>query len=293
MLETKESVIGRVFIGALASALMLLSLLGASSTLHAQTVIRGTVRADSTLTAIHGAFVALIGVDGSALASAVSGSDGRFVLEAEPGRFLLHVRRVGYSPIVTPEFEVPAAGTDVELTVLLPQDALVLDTVAVEGEAEPFAPGPLRGFYERKRRGWGLFLTREEWEDRTPTRVTDILRGLPGVRIIRVGKSGTYEVKMARVATRISPAASLSRMGGGARKEDVPNCPVTYYLDGIKFVPTERGINEIALPSDIEAIEVYRGPSETPAEFLSSNDFGCGAVAIWTRRAPSQKKKKR
>ncbi len=267
----------------------ILSLPATNSTLQAQTLIRGTVRADSTMTAIHGAFVMLMGADGSAVASAVSGSDGRFLLHAEPGRFLLHVRRVGYSPTVTPEFEVPAAGTEVELTVLLPQDALVLDTLSVEGEAERFAPGPMRGFYERKRLGLGLFLTREEWKERTPTRITDILRGLPGVRIIHVANGG-YAVEMARTPKRMR-ITSLSGMGGGGRKE--ANCPVSYYLDGIKFVPTERGINELALPSDIEAIEVYRGPSETPGEFLNTNDLGCGAVAIWTRRAPRPEKKKK
>ena len=273
------------------TAATILSLLAASSTLHAQTLIRGTVRADSTLTAIHGAFVMLMGVDGSAVASAVSGSDGGFLLHAEPGRFLLHVRRVGYSPTVTPEFEVPTAGTDVELTVLLPQDALVLDTLAVEGEAEPFEPGPMRGFYERKRRGWGLFLTREEWEERVPTRITDILRGLPGVRIVGIGKTGTLIVRMVRTPFRLRGVTSISRLGSGAR--NVPNCPVTYFLDGIRFRTTERGINEIALPFDIEAIEVYRGPSETPGEFLTSNDMGCGAVAIWTRRGPRPEKKKK
>jgi hypothetical protein len=33
-------------------------------------------------------------------------------------------------------------------------------------------------------------------------------------------------------------------------------------------------------PSDIEMMEIFRGPSELPPEF---NDGNCGAIAIWTR----------
>jgi hypothetical protein len=34
------------------------------------------------------------------------------------------------------------------------------------------------------------------------------------------------------------------------------------------------------LPSQIEAMEIFRGPAEMPAEFL---DDSCAAIAIWTR----------
>ena len=272
-------------------AATILSLLAASSTLQAQTLIRGTVRADSTLTAIHGAFVMLMGVDGSAVASAVSGSDGGFLLHAEPGRFLLHVRRVGYSPTVTPEFELPAAGTGVELTVLLPQDALVLDTVAVEGEAEPFAPGPLRGFYERKRRGWGLFLTREEIEAKNPGQATDIFRNMAGVRVVSKG-GRQWSIRMVRAGASLGALMARACTGSGCpdpRDVEVEpgkqKCDVNVYIDGALLRAGPGTINQMVFASDVEAVEVYRGPAETPADFLSSNSR-CGVIVIWTKRAP-------
>ena len=282
-------------------AVTLLSLLATSATLHAQTLIRGAVRADSTLTPIHGAFVALIGVDGSAVASAVSGSDGRFVLHAEPGRFLLHVRRVGYSPTVTPEFEVPAAGTEVELTVLLPEDALVLDTLAVEGEAEPFAPGPLRGFYERKRRGWGLFLTFEEIEAKNPGQATDIFRNLAGVRVVPTG-GRQWSIRMARAGATLPsyttgkpPECHAPSCPDPRDEEPKPKqqeCNVNVYIDGALLRDGPGVINQMVFASDVEAVEVYRGPAETPADFLSSNSR-CGVIVIWTRRGPRPEKKKK
>jgi hypothetical protein len=36
-------------------------------------------------------------------------------------------------------------------------------------------------------------------------------------------------------------------------------------------------------PANITAVEIYRGPAETPGEFLDS-DAQCGVVLVWTRR---------
>lgn len=36
-------------------------------------------------------------------------------------------------------------------------------------------------------------------------------------------------------------------------------------------------------PMDITAIEIYRGPGQTPGEFLDSDD-ACGVILTWTRR---------
>ncbi|RMH14199.1 MAG: hypothetical protein D6701_11515, partial [Gemmatimonadetes bacterium] len=56
-------------------------------------------------------------------------------------------------------------------------------------------------------------------------------------------------------------------------------------VNGVKrsTVSLERGDLDLIRPEDIEAIEVYRGASEVPAEFGGS-DAGCGAIVIWTRR---------
>jgi len=195
---------------------------------------------------------------------------------------------MGYAPTVTPEFTVPDGSPSIDLTILLPSERVVLDPVVVTETRLPFAPGPLQGFYERKRRGWGLQLTREDIEEKTPVQFTDILRGLAGVRVVSAGRN-KYFVQMVGQVPRLQPGGYNTRTptGSSARADrqyetPVPACPVSYYLDGMKYDPDERGIDEI-LVSDVEAVEVYRRASETPADFLDS-DSRCGVVVIWTRR---------
>ena len=39
--------------------------------------------------------------------------------------------------------------------------------------------------------------------------------------------------------------------------------------------------DDFVQPSEVEAIEVYTGPAETPPEYEATG--GCGAIVIWTR----------
>jgi hypothetical protein len=41
-------------------------------------------------------------------------------------------------------------------------------------------------------------------------------------------------------------------------------------------------IDEIPL-NDIEGIELYNGPSTTPAEFWQANGSQCGTIVVWSR----------
>jgi hypothetical protein len=62
------------------------------------------------------------------------------------------------------------------------------------------------------------------------------------------------------------------------------NCPFRYFVDGVRVGETFQ-IDDI--PSDwIEAIEIYRGPSSVPVQFMlspSETNANCGIIAIWTR----------
>jgi hypothetical protein len=42
-------------------------------------------------------------------------------------------------------------------------------------------------------------------------------------------------------------------------------------------------IDDIVHVGAIEAMEVYRGPSQTPPRF-AGGEMGCGVVVIWTQR---------
>lgn len=67
---------------------------------------------------------------------------------------------------------------------------------------------------------------------------------------------------------------------GGMRGSCLPEV----YLDGVP-APGARQIDQLITPMDIEAVEIYRSPSEVPARFTTAASQ-CGVILIWSRRGP-------
>lgn len=55
-------------------------------------------------------------------------------------------------------------------------------------------------------------------------------------------------------------------------------CGPAYYVDGIPV----HGVDFLT-PTSVEAVEIYEGPADVPAEY-SGSTAGCGVVAVWTSR---------
>lgn len=186
---------------------------------------------------------------------------GRYVIPRVPvGRQLVTVRKLGYTPSDT--ILTMAAGAVVE-------QRHVLKTVTTLTEMKTTASRAwAREFEEHRRIGLGQFLTRDELAKRESQRLGDIVGMMRGSKMMR---SGLSEVYLATTRPR------------SLRGE----CFAHVWLDGVPMYlgRTDEplyNLNEI-LVMQIEAIEYYAGPADTPAKYNNLN-ANCGVLVVHTKR---------
>ena len=127
--------------------------------------------------------------------------------------------------------------------------------------------GDMEGLEARIDRGEGYIMTRDRIDESNPRILADVLRSVPGVRVRQSGgaMSGTITVQMR-----------------GAQSMTGAPCAPAVWVDGQKWRDPSEAYSTI-LGYELEVVEVYRGPSEVPGEFLDAS-ASCGALVVWTRR---------
>ena len=235
--------------------------------------------------ALAGATILLVDSSGVVQASAVTDSAGSVVLRAPfVGRFSLRLQRIGWRLVHEPEVML-AAGAVADLDLVARETAVELERINITaGGPDLLVPPRLRGFYERRRRGRGWFLTAEDLEKRNPMRISHTLSMIPGVRL--------YTVDGHHMTVRMNTAIGM--FGHNAQRRDtdappgrnkIPGCPPLLYLDGTPIGGIDDMLDTIVYSHEVAGIEVYRRASELPAEFSGSRS-GCGVIVIWTKRGP-------
>lgn len=225
---------------------------------------------------ISGAQLHLIPVDGDADAAraAVTDSLGGFAWSGLPGgEYHLVVRRLGFRPVdVGVHIE---EGIDRYAAIVLVRTTPLLDTVSVT--AASILPSPsgrstaMDAFYERQRKGVGHFITREDIENHSPSTLGSLLQRVSGIEVSTHG-DGTLTVQSSncRASSLRTQSKFVDDWGG-----------VALYVDGSRVPDSDRrAFSGTLTPDQIEAIEVYRSPTELPAEAVGN---ACSAVYIWTR----------
>lgn len=232
----------------------------AAAALPAQS-ISGTVLDVDNRQPVAGAEIAA-GVDGQVLGRTMADDEGHFFLRLpSAGAWTLAVRRVGYQPIESVAFEVEA-GEWITVEVTLDPSAVLLQPLVVTARRSAWSRA-VRDFYDRRdgarRSGFGYFVGREEIERMRPFQPSDLLRGVPGVRVIQ-GRAGR---------------GSDLRMSTG--------CVPAIYIDGMQINRTRRldSLDDFVTVMDIEGIEVYRGAMSQVGHLYDPS--GCGLVLVWTR----------
>jgi hypothetical protein len=230
-------------------------------------VLRGSVLRDADDAPIPGAEIGIPGLGISVLAD----STGNFRLPAiAPGKQIVWVRKLGFAPISTVLTFTAGDTLDREFTLL--SAAQTLPGVAIK--APPHESPKIAEFEERRRAGFGHFLTEDQLQKMPNRKPAEIMVTVPGTYISRDPRSSAAFVAGGRGEGRV-----------GSNGVFMP-CFSAVVLDGVFVFQGKRGeplfdINSIET-STIAGIEYYSGAASIPAKYNGTRNT-CGLVVIWTR----------
>jgi hypothetical protein len=214
---------------------------------------------------------------------AVTDEGGTFLLrDVAAGQWLLEARRVGYVPRTDPV--LVRAGETTTVHLVLTDRVQPLDTVSVVQRA--LVPGRfgassrMHDFYRRRARDHGRFFTREDLEASGRSKLTDLLRLVPGARV-KTYPGNRAEVAFARCTGPVKLARSGSLQAAARGETGSQGGVVALYVNGVRVdtASVQQTFAEFDL-MEIEALEVYRGVSEIPPEVVGD---ACAAIFVWTR----------
>ena len=187
---------------------------------------------------------------------------GRFAINRISDRVVdLTIRRLGYEVQFVRVSLINGEGDS--LRVKLTPEPVRLASVEVEEKEErhPF----FTEFDQRRQRGVGAFITKEQIEKLNTSYPSDAFRRLPGMRFVNVTGG---------MGVRFMSSTGIRGPRGG-------ECAPTIWVVGQAAVGME--IDDIRA-GDIHGIEIYRGASTTPAQFAKAGLTQCGAIVVWTKR---------
>jgi len=247
----------------------------------AQAVVRGFVYDDSTGNRLAGAAVMLVDPQTDApVVNTKTDSLGQFQLKTGRGRFQLVAIREGYKQVQSAPLPL-ADGEQLMVRVPIAINGDPRNKIGVLEHLKPSAAvrsaneaGHAADIARRRLVGTGLQFTRDQLEESQANTVADFLRRIPGVDVQDGASSDNVQMRRGGGAALASRSPSLA-------------CHVGWFLDGMRVdrpgaQSMTEGLSSIRL-DELDAIEVFRGVSEMPAEFAHP-DLSCGAIALWSRR---------
>ncbi|MDF1501546.1 TonB family protein [Roseisolibacter sp. H3M3-2] len=180
--------------------------------------------------------------------------EGRFRVTGMPnGKATVAVRRIGYRP-ATRDLDVPATEG---LALALDAVPQALSTVVVKDRRVRYT-GWAAPFYQRRDRGMGRYVGKEEIDRRNAMRTTDVLRVVPGMAI-------------------------QTGMGGSRIRFRGSRCDPLVWIDGTPALSGYFDVDNLQ-PNSLEGIEVYSGVATVPVELRGPRgEEACGVIALWTR----------
>lgn len=229
----------------------------------------GSVRGSVTTTfglPIGGAYLRLSLPGRGTTTSVESDEDGKFNAVGVPsGTAWLVARRIGYRP---DSVRVTVNdGETVESRVQLERIAVELDRVQVIGRRD--VTGPMAGFYKRMGQGAGRFFTASDIDKRNASRMSDMFRMVPGMRIESRGFQSAIRMRGSR-------------------------CAPLVWLDAQPLFAAEVDLDAFD-PRSFEGMEIYSGAASVPVEFQGNQRMSsaCGTIVLWSKRGEMRERKRK
>lgn len=206
-----------------------------------------------------------------------SDSTGRIVIGAPVGQVRIQARALGFSPLDT---TLTLRGREQGATLRMFRTVQQLEPTIIEAVLPYGKPlryqhtGRFDDFYERRARRPGTFFTREDIERSGRNTAMELMSTAPGVTLN--WRNGSAVVRVAR-------CTATSIFGGPRDRGDGDHPWLSVFIDGQRIGRFgQRQIETLASlkASEIETMEVYRGPSQLPLEAVGD---ACAAVFITTR----------
>jgi hypothetical protein len=247
---------------------------------RAASAIRGVVL-DTIGHPVQGVDVSL----GGTAVQAISDSAGNFLLrDLVPGRYKLTARRVGFDPLYLNANVF--AGDTIDARLVLHGGVVRLDPVVTDAAA--LDRPVLREFEARRKTGIGHFFTRAEIEQHPGDRLSEMLRRkAPQAQYIPRRCGGVAVASMAGVGASAMSIDAVTVIKGDGSCPMPMRCYYQIIVDGSRVYAFDKfntppNIDDYLI-DQIEAIEVYDGAAQTPAEYNATGS-ACGTVVIWSKR---------
>jgi hypothetical protein len=250
-------------------------------------ILRGKVLDAATGAGVAETAVRALSPEGRDVGHGRTGADGTFSFQLRvPATVHIEAQRTGYRTTTTGELPVGLHET-VNVEVKLSAAAIAIEPLRVTARVQPPRRRTLElnGFYDRERQGIGKYLRREEIERHGRSNLAQVLSYVPGTAVLRRGmhdyiyfpRNGGPGLGRLRSSAGRAPA-KWGPPGNG--------CLPRLFVDGMRAAyDIDSDINSVVDPEQVEAVELFRGPSEIPVEFNDSNSQ-CGVILIWTRTEP-------
>lgn len=252
------------------------------SSAGAQAVVRGYLYDDATGRPIAGTVMLVDPSTDAPVAHVATDSAGQFILQARASTYQLAAVHPGYKSVTS----APIRFQDGErLTVRVPiaetgdpQNKIgVVEHVRPQTKAAETARFDNNGIAARKAAGVGRQYNHDDFDKTNFQTLGQFLQSVPGLRVADP-----------RSASSMSMTRSGSTVVNNLLSPRSTECHVGWFVDGHRMDmpgrtdPLTDGLASLSLEA-VEAVEVFRGLSETPAQFADP-DLRCGVVAVWTSR---------